>query len=181
MGKFWEKCLASFIVVLFVFTLFTPVTAKADNMATGSGVEYGDPIEEFSYIDENGYYITERIYFKPDAAGITTRSKSGSGWYKNEKEFKWDNGLSRSTFYYAEGHFIWGDGDVNVDEHGGGWDYIPSNATAFDASLTTKKGGYGLIFNWYDSVTFSFTIKNVIGIETDCSVTVRVSESGNQI
>ncbi len=171
------------ISVFLTMAMFLSIFAATPVMAAEKTIDYGDPIEVFYYDDEDGNHVTERIYFKPDTGseGITPLASSGSGWVKNEKELTWDNGLSRSTFYYAEGYFTWGNEDVSVSSPRGGWDYIPSNATTSNVSTTSDVGRYGGIFNKYAYVTFSFTVTNVIGLSRDCSVTIRISESGNQI
>lgn len=76
-------------------------------------IDYGDPIEVIRYTDENGCEITESIYFKADDEVPQSKGTSGAGWYRNEKSFNWDNGLSRPTIYYAEGYFVWGNGDIS--------------------------------------------------------------------
>lgn len=171
------------VAMLLCLSMVIAASATVNASASETVIDYGDPIEVLTYIDEDGCQVTERIYFKPDnnSTGITLFSSSGSGWYKNEKELTWDNGLSRSTYYYAEGYFKWGDGDVSVSNASGGWDYIPSNATTSNRSLTSGTGRYVGIFNKYAYVTFSFTVTNVIGLSRDCSVTIRISESGNNI
>lgn len=45
----------------------------------------------------------------------------------------------------------------------------------------TGTGKYAGIFNNYAYVEFSFTATNMIGLDTDFSVTIRISESGNNI
>lgn len=146
-------------------------------------MDYGNPIEEYSYIDEDDIHVTEKIYFKSDAGreDVIPFLGSGSGWFRKEKVLTWDDGFSRATNYYAEGHFVWGNGDASVSNAKGGWDYIPSETAAFDVGTTSGTGRYGGIFNKYAYVTFSFTVTNVIGLDSDCSVTIRVSESGNSI
>ncbi|MBE5951323.1 MAG: hypothetical protein E7260_06965 [Lachnospiraceae bacterium] len=181
-----KKVLVACFAALFGVLLFNPAVAKAEEMTMETAetvIEYGEPIEEISYIDEDGCLVTECLYFVPDY-GYNVKARaasSGAGWFRKTKELTWDNGLSQSTFYYAEGYFVWGDGEVSVSNYSGGWDHMASNATVSNISLEAKTGKYLGIFNNYASVTFSFTVTNVIGIERDCSVTIRISEKGRQI
>lgn len=48
-------------------------------------------------------------------------------------------------------------------------------------SLKTGTGKYAGVFNKYAYVTFSFTATNPIGLSTDFSSTIRISQSGNNI
>lgn len=142
--------------------------------------DYGNPIQENVYFDEElGTTVTERIYFLPDQDGIKLRSKSGSGWYKNEKSFSWTGG--KITTYYAEGYFVWGNNDVSVSNARGGYDYLPSNIQNLKTDVDSGTGHYGGIFNKYAYVTYDLSFNNVIGIKSSYSVTIRISESGNLI
>lgn len=172
---------ASLMAVVF----FTTIDAKAAEVAPSSE-DYGEPINVTTYVDEEtGCVITERLYFCPDTTEydnvmVSVRSASGSGWFKNEKEIKWAGSDNKST-YYAQGYFTWGNGNVSVSNESGGIDYIPSLQSISNEETKTGHGQYLGIFNNYATVTYSFTMTSAVGMSTDYSVTVRVSESGNQI
>lgn len=125
--------------------------------------------------------MTEKIYFVPDtgSSGIVPFSKSGSGWYKNEKTHTWGTGTK--TKYYAQGYFTWGNGKASVKNASGGVSNTPNKLTISNRKTTTSTGQYAWIFNNYAQVNFSFTTTNQLGVKDDFSVTIRVSESGNTI
>ncbi len=60
-------------------------------------------------------------------------------------------------------------------------DYIPALQTMSNEKVETGHGKYAGIFNNYATVTYSFNMTSAVGFTLDYSVTVRVSESGNQI
>lgn len=117
----------------------------------------------------------------PDENGITLYSKSGSGWYKNEKVISWTGTNGRDTTIYAQGHFEWGDEDVSVSSPSGGYDYIPSKVEVNNSKCTYGTGKYGGVFNKFAYVTYDLDLTNAVGLPVSRSVTIRVSESGNLI
>lgn len=145
-------------------------------------VFYGAPVEEKTYYDEQlDATVTERIYFVPTDPDVTLRSKSGKGWYKNEKKLSWNQSMAKATTVYAKGYFVWGNGEVSISYPDGGYDAIPSNATMISSSVDHGTGRYAGVFNQYAYVTYSYVLQNVIGEVRSSSVTIRVSESGNMI
>jgi hypothetical protein len=138
---------------------------------------FGEPISVTTYIDDDGFAVTEKVYVVLDDG--MARSKSGAGWYKNEKTKEWESG-SVST-YYAQGYFTWGDGDVSVSYASGSISSSGSNITVSNRNTSSGTGRYGYVFNKYAYVTFSCTATNAAGMSQDLSVTIRVSESGNTI
>lgn len=62
--------------------------------------DFGNPIEINTYREPDGSIITEKIYFIPDDSfgNISLYSTSGQGWYKNEKEHYWDEGLGKKWY-----------------------------------------------------------------------------------
>lgn len=131
-------------------------------------------------MDENGSKVIEKLYFVPgNGTDISAFATSGNGWYKNEKEIEWTSGTISK--YYAKGYFTWGNGDVSVSNASGNVTNVPKSITISNKSTVDGTGKYGLVFNKYAYVTFSFTEKNAIGISNDYSVTIRISESGNNI
>lgn len=125
--------------------------------------------------------MTEKIYFVPDkgSSGIMLFSKSGRGWYKNEKTYKWSSGTKMK--YYAQGYFTWGNRKASVSNASGGVSNVPSKVKISNRTTTSSTGQYAWIFNRYAQVDFSFTTTNQIGMKDNFSVTIRVSESGNTI
>lgn len=83
--------------------------------------------------------------------------------------------------YYAQGYFVWGNGDVTVSNASGNVNGTPSAITISNVSTTSGTGRYAYFFNKYAYVTYSFTATNSIGMSQNFSVTMRVSESGNNI
>ena len=168
--------------VLFVAVLmFIAMPTCRAEAAESAPTDFGDPIEILEYDDEEGNHVIERIYFVPaDDSGISEYSNSsGEGWYKNEKEHEWSG--NGTMTYYAQGYFVWGDGDVTCTQMSGGVENVPSNVKISKETTEGGSGRYGFVFNKYSSVTYSFTATTSYGIEQDFSVTVRVSESGNNI
>lgn len=135
--------------------------------------------------EEDGCTVVQKIYFKPsNESGISSRGKSGEGSYTNEKTYIWDRDAPKESTmtYYAQGYFIWGDGDVNVKDKTGGISGQPKTITLSNKKLEGGKGKYGAVLNNYAYVTLSFSAMAPAGIKpTNFSVTIRVSESGNVI
>ena len=142
--------------------------------------DFGKPIEINTY-EEDGSVVTEKIYFVPDvgSSGIMPLSKSGKGWYKNEKTYTWSSGTKMK--YYAQGYFTWGNGNASVSNASSGVYNVPSKVKISNRKTTTSTRRYAWVFNRYAQVNFSFTTTNPIGMKDDFSVTIRVSESGNTI
>lgn len=177
-----KKLMSCFLTICFIFVSTMPVFAAESIPERPSDSDYGAPIKQITYFDEDlGVNVTERIYFVPDQPGISLRSKSGSGWYKNEGYLSWDGGESESTKIYAEGYFVWGEGDIKVSSTRGGYDRVPSNATVTSSKVTSGTGNYGGVLNKYAYVTYTISAKNVVGQSRTKEVTIRVSESGNAI
>lgn len=162
---------------LAIVFILSPVTnAKAAPTAPG---DFGAPVSVTTYEDENGCTITERLYFYSDSK-TAARDKSGEGWYKNEKTYTWD-GDGRVTTYYAQGYFVWGNGEVSVSNESGGISNLPDYATVSDEKTVTEYGQYALIFNHYAAAKYSCTLTTPFGLKQNLSVTIRISESGNAI
>lgn len=107
-----KRVLSVMLAVCMSFTLCSFSYATDDfSFASEPPVDYGDPIQETTYYDEElDAEVTERIYFAP-AESTMFSEKSGEGWYKNEKTYTgWDNGR-KSTTYFVEAYFVWGNGD----------------------------------------------------------------------
>jgi hypothetical protein len=137
--------------------------------------DWGDPIEVIHSIDEYDNNVVEKIYFVPDSSTVSTRSSSGRGWFKNEKSVaNTDEGTM-----YAKGYFVWGNGDVSVSSPSGGNNGKMS--TVSNEKVTSGTGKYAGLFNKYAYVTYSFNTTNGFGVVQYNSVTMRLSESGNQI
>lgn len=137
----------------------------------------------YSFIKQSMLFIyksvvIERLYFYSNS-GSTARDKSGTGWYKNEKTYKWSSGTE--TTYYAQGFFTWGDGEVSVSSPTGNINNVPSSVTISNKNTSSGTGKYGYLFNNFAYVTFSCKAENQIGIVNNFSVTIRISESGNSI
>lgn len=173
-----KKVLSILFASIIMFISMPACQSKAAERAPS---DFGDPIKVLEYDDEEGNHVVERIYFVPaNSSAISLYDNtSGEGWYKSEKEHTWD-GYGTMT-YYAQGYFVWGDGDVTCTEMSGGVENVPSNVKISKKTTTGGSGRYGFVFNKYASVTFSFTATTDYGIEKDFSVMVRVSESGNNI
>lgn len=139
----------------------------------------GELISETSYYDQEAdAQVTERLYFNGER-NEGARSSSGYGTYRNEKTYTWVSGTVMT--YYAQGYFVWGDGTVSVSNPSGDVYNVPSTVTVSNRSLTSGTGQYLWIFNDYAYVTFSFHTTNWAGSGSDYSVTIRISESGNNI
>ena len=113
------------------------------------------------------------------SAGSMSRGKSGAGWYKNEKTYTWSGGTVMT--YFAQGYFVWGNGEVSVSNPYGGVSNVPSESTLVYQKLSTGTGKYAWVFNNYAYVTLDLSVVNWVGLTSDFSVTIRVSESGNTI
>lgn len=177
-----KKFIKVLAVALVMFSTTLTTTAQAAvKESTIVPKNFGEPIEVNTYEEEDGSIVTEKIYFLPDAgsSGIMPLSKSGKGWYKNEKIHKWGNGTKMK--YYAQGYFTWGNGKASVKNASGGVSNVPSKIKVSNKKTTTSTGQYAWVFNHYAQVNFSFTTTNQIGLQNDFSVTIRVSESGNMI
>lgn len=83
--------------------------------------------------------------------------------------------------YYAQGYFVWGNGNVSVSSPTGGASNIPSTSTKVHWETTSGTGKYAWVFNDFAYVTYDLEVTNIVGIELSFSVTIRVSESGNLI
>ena len=141
--------------------------------------DFGTPIEINTY-EEEDVTVVEKIYFVADENNSSlSRAKSGCGWYKNEKTYKWSSGTVMT--YYAQGYFVWGNGEVSVSSASGGVNNVPSTVTVNSEKTTSGTGKYAWIFNDFAYVTYKLKVTNMIGISSDFSVTIRVSESGNLI
>lgn len=176
-----KKCLSIIISLCVLFSLCAHAFAADDYApAPEAPSDFGEPLQETTYCDEDGNQITERVYFVPDV-GTTFDGKSGRGWYKNEKEHHFNNSNNFVTKYYAQGYFVWGDGAVSVSSPSGGYDKLPSGWEVVTEDVSTGTGKYGAIFNNYAYVAYKLIIKSNIGSTQDLSVTIRVSESGNTI
>lgn len=167
------------MTVIILFTTLSPLQGYAAQKSEPT--DYGKPVEVKTYQEEDGSTVTEKIYFVPDTAkgGISLYSTSGSGWYKNEKQQTWSSG--KVMTYYAKGYFTWGNGNVRVSLPSGSVSGVPSNVTISNRKTSSGTGKYAGVFNKYAYVTFSFSAKNFIGLTSNYSVTVRVSQSGNNI
>lgn len=167
------------MTVIILFTTLSPLQGYAAQKSEPA--DYGKPVEVRTYQEEDGSTVTEKIYFVPDTAngGISLYSTSGSGWYKNEKQHTWGSGTVMT--YYAKGYFTWGNGNVRVSSPSGSVSGVPSTAKVSNRITTSGTGKYAGIFNKYAYVTFSFSVTNLIGLTSNYSVTVRVSQSGNNI
>ncbi len=164
------------LTLILALTLLPSSNVNAEETKLFAPTDFGDPISVTTYTDTDGTTVTERIYFYSNSAS-TLRDKSGSGWYKNEKTKNWSDG---TTTYYAQGYFVWGDGEVSVSSPSGGATDV-KGITLSNKNLSSGTGKYGYLFNNFAYVTYSFTATNVLGLSDDYSVTIRISESGNAI
>ncbi len=176
------KKLSRLLAVLLVMVSMTVATTAqaAATSVSASPKDFGKPVEVNTY-EEDGKVVTEKIYFVPDTGsdGIMPLSKSGHGWYKNEKTYKWGSGTVMK--YYAQGYFTWGDGKVSVRNASGGVTNVPKKVKVSNRKTTTSSGRYAWIFNRFVEVNFSFSTTTQIGMKDNYSVTIRVSQSGNTI
>lgn len=171
-----KKTISLILVLCLVSAIGCP--AFATDPSSNVPTDFGEPVSEETYFDENlGIFVTERSYFIPDNPGISAHADSGSGWFKNTRTFQWSSGVTTS---YALGYFTWGNGDVSVSNPYGGYDWHPSDAKFHSQNTKTGTGRFAGIFNKYAYVTYNLYITNAINLTQDLSVTVRVSESGNQ-
>lgn len=178
MKNFTARRIVSFVLVLaFMLSFLQPMHVNAAEPDAPTAEDFGEPISVTTYEDaELGCTVTEKIYFLPDK---NTRSKSGSGTYRNEKTFEWTSGAVST--YYAQGYFTWGDGKVSVTNAVGGIVDVPSQCSVSNENLKTGTGKYAYIFNDFAYVTYSCTVTSIWGLNSDLSVTIRISESGNAI
>ncbi|MDE7130750.1 MAG: hypothetical protein K2O65_02990 [Lachnospiraceae bacterium] len=174
--KLIQRIFSSIVALAVAFTLFPTISVNAEENKLSAPTDFGSPISVTTYTDNDGSVITERIYFYSDSAS-TLRDKSGSGWYKNEKTKEWSDG---TTTYYAQGYFVWGDGEVSVSSPSGGASDV-KGITLSNKNLSSGTGKYGYLFNNYAYVTYSFKATNIVGLSDNYSVTIRISESGNAI
>lgn len=175
-----KRIISSIMAVAFAFTLAAyPLTnVSAAESIPPAPDDFGDPISVTTYVEEDGSIVTERIYFYSEAGSNLLRDTSGYGWYRNEKEHEWTSGSV--TTYYAQGYFVWGNGDVSVSSPSGGASQV-SGITLSNQSLTSGTGRYAFIFNKYAYVTYSFTTTTQYNRTANFSVTIRISQSGNNI
>lgn len=179
-----KKIIFGCMMVLFAYLFATPITANAEEEKAKNKIQmdYGEPISEISYEDEDGNKVTERIYFVAsdnESSGARATSSIESGWYRNEKTIEWSAGTI--TVYFAEGFFEWDGEEVSVSYPTGGYDNMPGNITVSEEVLDYGTGRYGLIFNKYAYVTFSFVTTDISGTDRNRSVTIRISQNGNNI
>lgn len=174
--KLTKRVFNSIVAFALILFLFPATYVKAEETEMVPPTNFGSPVNVVTYEEEDGSIVTERTYFYSDS-NSTLRDKSGSGWYKNEKTKKWSDG---TTTYYAQGFFVWGDGKVSVTNSSGGASEV-SGITISNENVSHGTGKYGQLFNNYAYVTYTATATNIVGIEHDLSVTIRVSESGNTI
>lgn len=139
--------------------------------------DFGEPISESSYIDDEGNLVEEKIYFIP-TGNCSLRDASGEGWYKNEKKHTFSAG--HVMVYYAEGYFTWGNGNVSVTNPYATVNSVPG-ITYSNISFDYGQGQYLGFLNNYAYVSYSFTATTYAGLSHDYSVRIRVSQSGNVI
>lgn len=175
-SRLFMSMFLSFLMLFMTLSYSVNVFASEPEDTVSPPDDFGNPISVTTYVDEDGSTVTEKVYIVIDDG--MTRSKSGSGWYKNEKAEEWAGG-GVST-YYAQGFFTWGDGDVSVSNASGGISSV-SGITVSNSDTSSCTGRYGYVFNKFAYVTFSCTVTNPLGMSQDLSVTIRVSESGNTI
>lgn len=145
------------------------------------GMDFGNLVSTETYVDEYGNIVMDRLYVYM-APGVSPASESGTATFTATKTIKWNgNDAHPESTYYAQGDFTWGNGDVSVTNAAGGIDYVPSLQTISNEKVATGHGKYLGIFNNYAEVTYSFTLTSAVGMSNNYSVTVRVSQSGNQI
>lgn len=177
MKQVTKKIMSIALALIVTFSFLQPLQVSAEESNTLTTKDFGEPISVTTYEDEElGCMVTEKIYFMPST---NARDTSGSGTYRNEKTFTWTSGIVST--YYAQGFFTWGNGDVEVSDAEGGFLDVPVSCEVSNTKLENGTGRYVGIFNKYAYVTFSCTVTNPIGLSSDLSVTIRVSESGNQI
>lgn len=181
MKRVREQKRISYLMACLLIVVFCGVNGVCANAKENAGnvtqpEDFGEPISVTTYVNDEGNTVTEKVYAVLDDAA--TRSKSGSGWYRNEKTETWSSG--KSSTYYAQGYFVWGDGEVSVSSPSGDISEV-SGITVSNKSTTYGTGRYGYVFNKYAYVTFSCTTTSIIGGSKNLSVTIRVSESGNTL
>ena len=172
------------VLICLSLTFSMAVNAQADEKVSISQTLTQLPNNRWRTVRVKEYYDEELGCVVTETTEVITnnrlKSKSGSGTYKNTKEFTWDNNTSKSS-YYAQGYFKWGNGEVSVSSPTGNINNLPANATIEDSNISSGTGKYGFVFNKYAYVTYSCTVKTVVGIKHDLSVSIRISENGNLI
>lgn len=169
--------------VLPTFSVHAAESVSVDTQAASSAenMNFGNLINAKTYVDEYGNTVTEQLFFYT-TSDVSPASESGSGTFTATKTIKWkNNDRHPESTYYAQGDFTWGNGDVSVTNAKGGIDFVPSLQTISNEKTTTGHGQYWGIFNNYATVTYSFTLTSDLSMSLDYSVTVRISQSGNQI
>ena len=167
--------------LIFLFILIPSFGVKAsEGLPDEDGLEK-TLISSVSYYDEDtDSMVCERTYLIGSAnQGDITRDPSGYGTYRNEKTHTWDGGEIMT--YYAQGYFVWGNGSVSVSNPTGGVYGYPSTVTVSNINLSSGTGHYLYVFNQYAYVTYSFDTTNMVGMDRSWSVTIRISQSGNNI
>lgn len=183
-----KKFFSLFLSLIMIFTLALPAFATNSNSINimEAPADFGAPISEVTYYDEElDATVTERTYFVPnpntaEKSVVPYNDSKGEGWYKKEKTHQWA-GSGNTTTIFAKGYFSWANGDVSVTSPSGGYDYFPSEFKNVTNNVTSGTGRYGLIFNKYAYVTYTVNYTNNMGNVRDLSVTIRISESGNDI
>lgn len=182
-----KKILLSILALVMAFALAVPVFATNNDSAgiPEARTDLGELIDEVTYYDEElDATITERTYVLSGAeAGAITplNDNTSPKWFTKEKIHQW-SGSGKTTTIYAKGYFSWGNGDVSVSNATGGYDYFPPSLTIVNAGpAVTGTGRYGLIFNKYAYVTYTVNYINFMNNAQSLSVTIRISESGNNI
>lgn len=164
--------------LMIIVTLSSGFLSVATDVKPEEPQNYGEPIEVITYKDqEDGSITTIKTYFVPDK--ISTKSDSGSGWFKNESTKQWTGGEVMT--YYANGYFKWDGKGVSVTNASGGNDADAKFIKVSDEKTVKGTGNYGGVFNQYAYVTYSFKTTNLAGMSNNFSIRVRISESGNSI
>lgn len=160
-----------------------PITVDAKDTLTPPD-DFGDPIYENTYTNENGEDVTEKIYFVSDSGSpsiqiasdgaiMLASEKSGKGWFKKEETVK---KLPDYT-EWAQGYFTWGNGDVSVSSPSGGTT-LPSSAKISDKKVTSGTGRWAGLFNKYAYVEHTYKLTNNYGWTEDNFVSITVYEDG---
>ena len=176
------------LMAAFLIAIVLPV-----NYASAKENEDWIVLDEKTYI-EDGAEVTEVIEFLPDTSGTgevlfrldaqktLLGASSGSGTFRNTKTYTWNKGTPQENVgtYFAEGYFVWGNGSVSVSNPKGGITGLSPYQTIKSSNLTSGTGQYGGLFNKYAYVTLDMCVTTVIQ-DHNFTVTIRVSENGNQI
>lgn len=176
-----RKKLAVLFSFIFLLVLIPSFGVKASEALPSEDSLEKTLISSVSYYDEDtDSMVCERTYLIGSFnQGDITRDSSGFGLYRNEKTHLWDGGETMT--YYAQGFFEWGDGSVSVSNPSGGVYGYPSTVTVSNRNVSSGTGHYLYVFNQYAYVTFSFDTTNMVGMEHSWSVTIRISQNGNNI